>query len=86
MLRVNQSDTPERNEQIRLVRDIFVKASRVLVWLGEGCQLKKQRHGKNTNWPKKISAGVIYDPVTGNSKPYREITLKRSPYSRAEKL
>jgi hypothetical protein len=33
---INQNDIPERNRQVKRMRDIYSSASRVLTWLGEG--------------------------------------------------
>jgi hypothetical protein len=33
---INQSDIPEKSSQVQLMRDIYSKASNVIVWLGKG--------------------------------------------------
>jgi hypothetical protein len=33
---INQSNIPEKNSQVQLMRDIYFKASTVIVWLGKG--------------------------------------------------
>ncbi|PSN58720.1 HET-domain-containing protein [Corynespora cassiicola Philippines] len=40
---INQDDSQERKAQIKLMRDIYRKASRVLVWLGEDTDKKARK-------------------------------------------
>ena len=35
---LNQADTNKRNQQVRLMRQIYEKAERVVVWLGAKAQ------------------------------------------------
>jgi hypothetical protein len=35
---INQTSIPERNSQVQLMRNIYISASQVVVWLGEGSQ------------------------------------------------
>jgi len=39
---INQTSIPEKNIQLRLMADVYRKARRVLVWLGEGSQTLDQ--------------------------------------------
>lgn len=32
---INQADVDERNRQVALTRDVYIKASRVIAWIGE---------------------------------------------------
>lgn len=39
---IDQSDVDERSQQVRLMGDIFAKAERVVIWLGEACAQSNQ--------------------------------------------
>ncbi|KAL8688568.1 MAG: hypothetical protein Q9218_005558 [Villophora microphyllina] len=40
---INQKNTPEKNAQVKLMADIYKRAQRTLVWLGEGTMLDEDR-------------------------------------------
>lgn len=52
---VNQCVDDERGRQIRLMRDIFPKAERLLIWLGDGVQVEHEGDSKR----KGLSAASI---------------------------
>ena len=34
---INQNDKEEKSQQVRLMRDIYAKANKVIIWMGKGC-------------------------------------------------
>ncbi|KAJ9656036.1 hypothetical protein H2201_008662 [Coniosporium apollinis] len=63
---INQADTPERNAQVAMMRDIYQKSRRVVIWLGEASEtsdealalIPKLNHAKELDSRENIEANL----------------------------
>lgn len=63
---INQEDTSEKTAQIPLMKDIYTKASRVLVWLGDGDECTDQAIAKIKSvdtWPRSLKKTHTQDDI-----------------------
>lgn len=73
---INQQDLSEKGEQVQLMAEIYSKASRVIVWLGDA----QENSDQALEEIRLAAAGALTDPTISESTEQAVLALLRRPW------